>query len=183
MKITKDIKLALKYLKIGVIAHPTDTIYGLGCLANNLNAIQKMINLKKRDEKKGFILLASDVSYLMPYIDLNEDSEMFQKLTKNNKKPTTYLVPKSEKTPDLIFGDNELLAVRLTTDPLITYFCKNTKSALISSSANIQGEQAATSLHELKSYFNDDLGFALPPNKYNSEPSRIINIHTGEQIR
>ena len=49
MKITKDIKLALKYLKIGVIAHPTDTIYGLGCLANNLNAIQKMINLKKRD--------------------------------------------------------------------------------------------------------------------------------------
>ena len=69
MKITKDIKLALKYLKIGVIAHPTDTIYGLGCLANNLNAIQKMINLKKRDEKKGFILLASDVSYLMPYID------------------------------------------------------------------------------------------------------------------
>ena len=183
MKITKDIKLALKYLKIGVIAHPTDTIYGLGCLANNLNAIQKMINLKKRDEKKGFILLASDVSYLMPYIDLNEDNEMFQKLTKTNEKPTTYLVPKSEKTPDLIFGDNHLLAVRLTTDPLITYFCENTKSALISSSANIQGEQVASSLHELNSYFNDDLEFALPPNKYNSEPSRIINILTGEQIR
>ena len=183
MKITKDIKLALKYLKIGVIAHPTDTIYGLGCLANNLNAIQKMINLKKRDEKKGFILLASDVSYLMPYIDLNEDSELFQKLTKTNNKPTTYLVPRSKKTPDLIFGDNELLAVRLTTDPLITYFCENTKSALISSSANIQGEQVATSLHELNSYFNDDLEFALPPNKYNSKPSRIINILTGEQIR
>ena len=183
MKITKDIKLALKYLKIGVIAHPTDTIYGLGCLANNLNAIQKMINLKKRDEKKGFILLASDVSYLMPYIDLNEDSELFKKLTKTNKKPITYLVPRSEKTPDLIFGDNDLLAVRLTTDPLITYFCENTKSALISSSANIQGEQVASSLHELNSYFNDDLEFALPPNKYNSEPSRIINIHTGEQIR
>ena len=176
-------KLALHHLMNGVIAHPSDTVYGLACLAINPSAIKELIDLKKRDLDKGFILLASDVSYLMPYIDLNEDSELFKKLTKTNKKPTTYLVTRSEKTPDLIFGDNDLLAVRLTTDPLITYFCENTKSALISSSANIQGEQVASSLHELNSYFNDDLEFALPPNKYNSEPSRIINILTGEQIR
>ena len=75
MKITTDIQLALKYLKIGVIAHPTDTIYGLGCLANNTIAIQKMSDLKKRDEKKGFILLASDISYLLPYIDLSINEE------------------------------------------------------------------------------------------------------------
>ena len=183
MKITTDIQLALKYLKIGVIAHPTDTIYGLGCLANNTIAIQKMSDLKKRDEKKGFILLASDISYLLPYIDLSINEEHLTKLSKPPKKPTTYLVPKSQNTSRLIFGDNELLAVRITNDPLISYFCKNTKSALISSSANTQGHPVANSLKVLKSYFNNDLAFALPPNKYNSEPSRIINLITGEKLR
>ncbi len=52
MIINSKIKLALHHLKIGVIAHPTDTIYGLGCLANNPSAIQTIINLKKEILKK-----------------------------------------------------------------------------------------------------------------------------------
>ena len=64
MIINTRIRLALHRLKNGVIAHPTDTIYGLGCLANNPAGIKKIIELKKRDMSKGFILLASDtVSY------------------------------------------------------------------------------------------------------------------------
>jgi len=54
-------KLALHHLRKGVIAHPTDTVYGLACLANNPSAIKALVDLKKRDLDKGFILLASDV--------------------------------------------------------------------------------------------------------------------------
>ena len=55
MIINTRIRLALHRLKNGVIAHPTDTIYGLGCLANNPAGIKKIIELKKRDINKGFI--------------------------------------------------------------------------------------------------------------------------------
>ena len=183
MIINSKIKLALHHLKIGVIAHPTDTIYGLGCLANNPSAIQTIINLKKRDIEKGFILLASDISFLMPYIDSNMGSEFFQKLTMPTDTPTTYLVPKSDKLSPLLAGDNELLAVRMTSDPLITYFCENTGSALISTSANLQGRRVAKTTLELKRYFGNGLAFELPPNMYNSVPSKIINLMTGEQLR
>ena len=54
---------ALNYLRKGVIAHPTDTIYGLACLANNPSAIKALIDLKQRDLDKGFILLASCLLY------------------------------------------------------------------------------------------------------------------------
>jgi len=54
---------------------------------------------------------------------------------------------------------------------------------LISSSANPQGKKIATSINELKRYFDDNLSYALPPNIYNSKPSHIINLVTGEQIR
>lgn len=183
MIINSKIKLALHHLKIGVIAHPTDTIYGLGCLTNNPGAIQTIVNLKKRDIKKGFILLASNISFLMPYIDSNMNSKLLKKLAKPTETPTTYLVPKSEELSPLLNGDNELLAVRITSDPLITYFCENTGSALISTSANLQGRKVASSTLELKRYFGNDLAFELPPNMYNSEPSKIINLITGERLR
>jgi L-threonylcarbamoyladenylate synthase len=183
MIVNSKIKLALHHLRIGVIAHPTDTIYGLGCLANNTSAIQTIINLKKRDAKKGFILLASNISFLTPYIDSNINSSLLKKLAKPTDIPTTYLVPKSDELSPLLSGDNDLLAVRITSDPLITYFCENTGSALISTSANLQGKKVAKTTLELKRYFGNDLAFELPPNMYNSVPSKIINLMTGEQLR
>ena len=175
--------MALDYLRDGVIAHPTDTVYGLACLANNPGAIKTLIDLKQRDLDKGFILLASNVEYILPYIDANLDIKLINKLAKQSVIPTTYLVPKSETTSSFISGTSEFVAVRITSDPLVRFFCENTGSALISTSANPQGQKVASSMLELKAYFNKALSFALPPNKYNSEPSIIINLITGEQIR
>jgi L-threonylcarbamoyladenylate synthase len=119
----------------------------------------------------------------MPYIDSNMNSKLLNKLAKPTITPTTYLVPKSEELPPLLTGDNELLAVRITSDPLITYFCEKTGSALISTSANLQGRKVASTTLELKRYFGNDLAFELPPGLYNSDPSKIINLITGERIR
>ena len=176
-------KLALHHLRKGVIAHPTDTVYGLACLANNPSAIKKLIDLKQRDLDKGFILLASDVEHVLPYIDTNLDINLITKLGQITTIPTTYLVPKSGSTSSLISGSSDLVAVRITSDPLVCYFCENTGSALISTSANLQGQKVASNMAELKAYFNQALSYALPPNKYNSEPSIIIDLVTGKRYR
>ena len=97
MIINTRIRLALHHLKKGVIAHPTDTIYGLACLANNPSGIQKIIELKNRDISKGFILLASDIGYLLPYIDSQMSEDLLEQISIPPKNPTTFLVPKSEE--------------------------------------------------------------------------------------
>jgi len=176
-------ELALHHLMKGVIAHPSDTVYGLACLANNPKAIKELIDLKQRELDKGFILLASDVEYVLPYIDENLDINLIKKLSQATSAPTTYLVPKSERVSSLISGSSDLVAVRITADPLVRYFCENADSALISTSANLQGKKIASSITELKGYFNDSLSFVLPPNKYNSEPSIIIDLVTGKRYR
>jgi len=178
-----DKKLALHHLMKGIIAHPSDTVYGLACLANNPKAIKELINLKQRDLDKGFILLASDVEYVLPYIDENLDINLMNKLSQPTRIPTTYLVPKSENTSSLISGSNDLVALRITSNPLVRYFCENADSALISTSANLQGQKVASNTTELKSYFNESLAYVLPPNKYNSEPSIIIDLVTGRRFR
>ena len=176
-------ELALHHLMKGVIAHPSDTVYGLACLANNPKAIKELIDLKQRELDKGFILLASDVEYVLPYIDENLDINLIKKLSQATSAPTTYLVPKSERVSSLISGSSDLVAVRITADLLVRYFCENADSALISTSANLQGKKIASSITELKGYFNDSLSYVLPPNKYNSEPSIIIDLVTGKRYR
>jgi len=176
-------ELALHHLMKGVIAHPSDTVYGLACLANNPKAIKELIDLKQRDLDKGFILLASDVEYVLPYIDENLDINLIKKLSQATSAPTTYLVPKSERVSSLISGSSDLVAVRITADLLVRYFCENADSALISTSANLQGKKIASSITELKGYFNDSLSYVLPPNNYNSEPSIIIDLVTGKRYR
>jgi len=176
-------ELALHHLMKGVIAHPSDTVYGLACLANNPKAIKELIDLKQRELDKGFILLASDVEYVLPYIDENLDINLIKKLSQATSAPTTYLVPKSERVSSLISGSSDLVAVRITADLLVRYFCENADSALISTSANLQGKKIASSITELKGYFNDSLSFVLPPNNYNSEPSIIIDLVTGKRYR
>jgi len=176
-------KLALHHLRKGVIAHPTDTVYGLACLANNPSAIKALVDLKQRDLDKGFILLASDVEYVLPYIDANLDIDLINRLSQLTSVPTTYLVPKSKSASNLISGTSDLVAVRITSDSLVRYFCENTESALISTSANLQGQKVASNMDELEAYFNQALSYALPPNKYNSEPSIIINLVTGKRHR
>ena len=183
MIINTRVRLALHHLKKGVIAHPTDTIYGLGCLANNPVGINKIIELKNRDLSKGFILLASDIRFLMTYIDSKISKDLLKKISLPSKTPTTFLVPKSEDLSPLLAGENELLAVRLTSNSLIKFFCERTDSALISTSANLQGKKVATTKRELISYFGNELDYALPPSRYNSQPSRIINLMTGDRIR
>jgi len=176
-------ELALHHLMKGVIAHPSDTVYGLACLASNPKAIKELIDLKQRDLDKGFILLASDVEYVLPYIDENLDINLIKKLSQATSAPTTYLVPKSERVSSLISGSSDLVAVRITADLLVRYFCENADSALISTSANLQGKKIASSITELKGYFNDSLSYVLPPNNYNSEPSIIIDLVTGKRYR
>jgi len=176
-------KLALHHLMKGVIAHPSDTVYGLACLANNPKAIKELIDLKQRDFDKGFILLASDLEYVLSYIDENLEVNLINKLSQPTSVPTTYLVPKSERVSTLISGSSNHVAVRITSNPLVRYFCENADSALISTSANLQGQKVASNTTELKGYFNESLSYVLPPNKYNSEPSIIIDLVTGKRFR
>ena len=176
-------RLALQRLRSGVIAHPTDTIYGLACLANNPFAISQMIGLKCRDKSKGLILLASDIKYVLPYIDSTFIGDLINGVQMTKKQPTTFLVPADSNTSTMLTGCSALIAVRLTDNALVRFFCESSNSALVSTSANVQGQKTASSLLQLRSQFSNGLSFALSPTKYNNQASAIINLISGERIR
>lgn len=172
-------RLAAKILDLGgVISNPTDTVQGLTCLPYE-QSIQRMLWLKHRSPAKGLILLASDVDFFCPYV---QEPKLLAKI-KNQQQPTTYLLEASNNVSILIKGDFDTVAVRLTDNALIGALCQQTNSVLLSSSANIAGKPIARSILELNRAFKQKLDFIISPKNYNTQPSHIINLQTGEQLR
>lgn len=171
-------RLAAHYLNTGgVISHPSDTIQSLTCLPRFEASIDKIVQLKQRSSTKGLILLASNLQYFTHFVANVSDLE---RITHTNT-PTTYLL--KAKQSSLLTGGFDTVALRLTFNPLITKLCRATRSALVSSSANLSGKRSATSLLDLNRFFGDKLDFIIPPQNYNNPPSQIVDLQTGVRLR
>lgn len=172
--------LAAQYLQRGgVISIPTDTIQGLSCLPDELLAVEKIINLKRRSANKGLILLSSDPAYVAAYV---ANPALLDEIDIKGE-PTTYLLEASANAPSLLTGGFSTIAIRLTDNHLIQDLCMQTHSALVSTSANTSGKDCATSILQLKVFFGQDLDYVIAPKNYNGQASKIINLETGERVR
>ena len=86
-----------------VFAYPTEAVFGLGCDPLNEQAMEKILTLKQRPVEKGVILIAGSVKQLDGYVDFSSISkEAFNEIKKSWPGPFTWLIPKSDKTPDWI---------------------------------------------------------------------------------
>ncbi|NYT52246.1 MAG: Sua5/YciO/YrdC/YwlC family protein [Candidatus Vesicomyosocius endoextente] len=163
----------------GIISNPTDTIQGLTCLPKFESSMTRILQFKHRSSTKGLILLASDVYYFKDYV---KDTSLLINVTTDTQ-PTTYLLKANGVTSQLLTGDFDTIALRVTHNQLITNLCRLTHSALVSSSANIASKCNARSMLDLKVFFSNKLDFIIPPKTYNTQASKIINLQTGEKIR
>lgn len=125
-------------LKSGaIIAYPTETVWGLGCLPNHQTALKQLANIKQRSINKGFILVSPQIEYCLPYIDSNFHEQAIRDIAQNKIKPTTWLAPKSRQLSSLVSGQFNTVAIRISPHPFIENICQSLQSPLISTSANM----------------------------------------------
>ena len=172
----------------GIIAYPTETVYGLGCLPNNTDAIKQLLAIKQRPVEKGLILIGANPQQLSPYVS-DLDDHLWQKLSglKNGNTPhrtTTWIVPAAKSVSRWIRGNRDTLAVRITKHTDAHALCLACNSALISTSANESGLPPAQSHTDLSPALLSQLDYILRGECGNdSVPSRIEDIISGEIIR
>lgn len=182
--ICSDVKRAVKAISQGgVLAYPTESVYGLGCDPDAQQAVNKILQIKQRPVEKGLILLASELSQLLPYIDYAALSNgQRQLLTSPQQRPTTWLVPISAATPPWICGQFTSVAVRLTTHPVVASLCQLSGKPLVSTSANLSGEAPAQTAEQAAQLVGVDLVFDGPLGGA-KQTSQIKDISTGQVIR
>jgi L-threonylcarbamoyladenylate synthase len=121
-----------------VVAYPTEAVFGLGCCPQNNDAIANLLALKQRASNKGFILIASSVEQLLPYIETSSlPRERWDMVQQSWPGPFTWVFPATDKVSPSIKGGFITVAVRVTAHPVAKALCQAFGGALISTSANL----------------------------------------------
>ena len=167
----------------GVIACPTEAVYGLSCDPLDANAVYHLLELKHRPVEKGLILVASHISQLKPYLG---------PLTKGRKAqvlatwpgPHTWLWPAADDVPGWLTGEHDTIAVRVTAHPVMATLCDMFGGALVSTSANIAGNRPQRTALGVKRQFGNSLDFILTGDiNPHANPTEIRDARTNEVIR
>lgn len=127
----------------GVIAYPTEAVWGLGCDPRDERAVLRLLALKQREVDKGLILIAANEVQLSPYIDMTRLNDT-QRATVHASwpGPNTWIVPASPTAPAWITGAHTDIAVRVSAHPTVIELCNAFGGAMVSTSANRAGESA-----------------------------------------
>jgi L-threonylcarbamoyladenylate synthase len=166
----------------GVIAYPTEAVFGLGCDPWNSAAIARIMQLKRRKLSKGLILIAADKAQLEPFIRF-PNRAVLERVCSTWPGPVTWVLPACAGIPRGLRGDHQSLAVRVTAHPLARALCTLT-GALVSTSANPSGCPPARCVQRVRSYFKNTLDYILPGELgQESSPTEIRDALTGEVLR
>ena len=146
-----DLEAAIAAIRAGgVIAYPTEGVWGLGCDPRDEAAVLRLLALKQREVGKGLILVAADIIQLADYIDLSAlDDAIRAALAASWPGPHTWIVPAAVGAPRWITGDHDGIAVRVSAHPQVVALCRAFGGALVSTSANIASAPAPRTRGEL----------------------------------
>lgn len=167
----------------GVIAYPTEAVFGLGCDPDDHNALQKLLAIKQRPVHKGVILIASALQQLTPYL-APLSSEHMAMLQHHWPGPVTFVCPASERVSELLSGGRGTIAVRVSAHPLVQALCQRWGKPLVSTSANLTGQAPARTAFTVQRYFAQQLDYVMPGQVgKRRNPSEIRDLLTGTILR
>ena len=167
----------------GVIAYPTDTVYGLGCNPYDGAAVLHLLALKQRSTAHGVILIGSKLEQFAPFLAPLSKTTV-KRITAASRSPVTWVLPCREGTPAWLTGRHHTLAVRITRHPVAAALCELWGGPIVSTSANLHGHHPATSPLQVRKAFNGKLDYILHGHAgATNVPSTIRDGLTGKVLR
>lgn len=167
----------------GVIAYPTEAVFGLGCLPQDELACERIIALKGRARQKGMLLIAADLVQVQEFAEIPSGA-IAEKILSSWPGPVSWILKARPTVPAWITGGRDTVGVRLTAHPLARALCAQSGSAIVSTSANTAGRTPIRRIAVLRRQFRHEVDMILPGSLGGLlTPSRIYNASNGHLIR
>lgn len=166
----------------GVVAYPTEAVYGLGCDPGNAAAVRRLLAIKQRPEHKGLILLAGDAAQLRPWITVSDADLARMQATWPG--PVTWVVPASARVPEWVRGRHSGVAVRVSGHPLARALARAAGTPIVSTSANLSGRPSARNAFQVGRQLGSMIDFLVTGQcDLAAKPSTIIDLSSGRTLR
>jgi L-threonylcarbamoyladenylate synthase len=166
----------------GVIAYPTEAVYGLGCSAYVKQAVEKILWIKSRRRYKGLILVGYEIEDFRDWIDLDFVKDSHE-ITGSWPGPVTWIIPAKRNTPSWLSGGNPGIAVRISAHPIVRSLTEKA-GILVSTSANPASRMPARTSLGVHNYFGKSIDYIIPGDTGSTaKPTEIRDALTGRVIR
>lgn len=169
----------------GVIAYPTEAVYGLGCDPSNEQALQRLFALKQRPLTQGVLLIGADFAQVEKYIDLaGLPADALARARATWPGPHTWIFPRAATVPAWLAGAHSGIALRVTAHAQAAQLCRAFGDAIVSTSANRHGDPPARKAADVRAAFGEELAYILDGPTGNLErPTPIRDAISGEVLR
>lgn len=167
----------------GVLAYPTEGVYGLGCDPDNRKAFDRIFALKRRPPEQGVLLIAADLIQVEPWLgDVPEVA--LQRARAAWPGAHTFIFPRSPRVPDWVAGGHAGIALRVTAHAPSAALCRAFGGPIVSTSANRHGEPPACSAADIRAIFGEEPDGVLDaPLGGLARPTPITDAVSGAIIR
>lgn len=167
----------------GIVAYPTEGVFGLGCDPANASAVERLVKLKGRAEDKGFILIAASQAQIHEYL-APINPQLQARLDNDWPGPVTWVLVGNDSLSELVRGGRKTLAVRVTAHHTAASLCVACGHALISTSANISGQPPCMDANSIQRVFGNKIDYTIDaPLGGLQKPTPIFDGATGTQLR
>jgi L-threonylcarbamoyladenylate synthase len=183
--LTTEINNAIEILNEGgLILYPTDTVWGIGCDATNEEAVKKVYKLKKREDSKALICLMANDAMLERHITTVPDAAY--DIMDLSTKPTTIIYDQPRGIAKNLVAQDNTLAVRVASDKFCKYLINKFKKPLVSTSANISGQNTPQNFSEISNTIIKGVDYVVnlgQDDNSNNSPSSIIKLSNDGTVK
>ena len=146
----------------GTILYPTDTIWGIGCDATNIDAIEKIFEIKKREKTKSMIILVESDKRLQDLVDV---PEMAWEIMDLSEKPVTIIYDSPKGLPKELLAEDGSIGIRLVKNDFLKKLISKLNKPLVSTSANFSGEKSPMKFSDISQEIVDSVDFVVEENQ------------------
>ena len=164
----------------GLIAFPTETVYGLGVIFDNEQSYERLINVKRRPPEKPVTLMCGSLDDIKKYAYVNE---LAQKLIDAFMPGQfTIILKAKENLPSWVVSKEGNVGIRISDDKFVQNLIIETGKPLLVPSANRSGENPCHTSNEVKDSLGNDLDAIIIGESVSNIPSTIVFVDDSVHI-
>lgn len=168
-------KDAAKILKEGgLIAFPTETVFGLGVISDNEASYKRLIDVKRRPPEKPFTLMLSDIEQIEKYAYVNDKARKL--ISSYMPGQFTIILKAKENLPSYCVSKEGNVGIRISSDELVRKLIREVGKPLLVPSANKSGEPPLTTDKDVIGIFDNEIDGIIMGESISNTPSTIVLI-------
>lgn len=181
----EEINKAIEVLRNGgIILYPTDTIWGLGCDATNEKAVERIFEIKERNDSKSLIILIDNPNKLSRYV--KEIPEVADELIDCATSPLTIIYPEGINLAKNTLAEDKSVGIRIVKHPFCEALIRKFGKPIVSTSANISGEPTPMNFNQISERILSKVDYVVnlhDSNLSTGKASNIIKLKTNGEFK